>query len=61
MMATWIYLPGLRFRMYVYEQVSTSGQSKFIKREDVKLPFVDDSDEFFLSFGDINEGMVMRT
>lgn len=37
-----------------YEQVSSSGQCKFQKREDVKLPFVEDSREFFVSFGDID-------
>ena len=38
-----------------YEQVTTSAQSKFLIREDVKLSFMEeDSDEFFLSFGDID-------
>jgi len=38
-----------------YEQVITSSQSKFQKREDVKLPFIEDiSRGYFLSFGDID-------
>ena len=38
-----------------YEQVKTSAQSKFLIREDVKLPFMeDDPGDSFLSFGDID-------
>lgn len=41
---------------YIYfEQVKSSSQSKFLKREEVKLPFMEDvSSNHFLSFGDID-------